>query len=260
MAMTTRNLLGVRLTHMPVRHIGIEEPSRWLIAAWRDFIEAPGVSLAYGAVFVLLGYVIVLGLNNIGLGSLVPAMLAGFFLVAPVLAVGLYQVSAHREKGEPATFEDTILAFRRNLPGLGTMGLILMLAMAAWVQVALLVFMMFFHASPPPLEHFVHGILTADQAIPFLLVGMALGFPIAAVVFAISAVSIPMLLDRGVPVGVAVATSVAAVRENWQVMASWAATIVVLVGLGFATFFVGLAFTLPLLAYATWHAYRAMVV
>jgi uncharacterized membrane protein len=119
--------------------------------------------------------------------------------------------------------------------------------------------MLFFHEDTPSLDHFLYDILTAPEAVAFLLVGTAVGYVIASIVFAISAVSIPLLLDRDVPVLVAIATSVVAVRENWLVMFGWAATIVFLVGLGFASFFLGLAVTLPLVAFGTWHAYRDIV-
>jgi len=245
--------------HLPIRRIDVDAPSRWLGNGWNDFKAAPRTALAHGGAFVLVSYFIVLSLNALGLGSLVPAVAAGFFLVAPILAVGLYDVSRRLEAGQVATFEDTVLAFLRNVPGLATMGLVLMLCMAVWMQVALLVFMLFFHATPPALDHFLYGILTAPQAVPFVIVGTLVGAVIAAAGFAISAISIPLLLDRDVPVLVAISTSVAAVTENWKVMIGWAATIVVLVGFGIVTGFIGLAVTLPLVGFGTWHAYRELV-
>lgn len=244
---------------LPVRRITVDAPNRWLAAAWRDFSRAPLFSLAYGAIFVIAGHVIAFALHNASLGSLIPAVVAGFFLVAPILAVGLYEVSRRFESGETPTLAHSVAALRRNRGGLASMGLILTLSFAAWLQIALLIFMMFFHESTPSLDHFVYDILTAPDAVAFLLFGTAVGYAIATCVFAISAVSIPLLLDRDVPVVVAIATSVAAVRENWLVMGGWAATIVLLVAIGIATFFIGLAVTLPLAAYGTWHAYRDLV-
>ncbi|WP_241911814.1 DUF2189 domain-containing protein [Telmatospirillum siberiense] len=250
---------GLQIRTLPVRRISVEAPNLWLIAAWRDFRRAPMISLGYGALFVLAGYVIVFGLYNSGLASLVPAVIGGFFLVAPVLAVGLYDVSRRFELGEKVSFSQCMLAIRRNPGGLSSIGLILTLSLAAWLQIALLIFMLFFHEDTPSLDHFFYDVLTAPDAAAFLVVGTAVGYVIASIVFAISAISIPLLLDRDVPVLVAVATSIAAVRENWLVMLGWAATIVLLVGAGLACFFVGLAFTLPLVAYATWHAYRSLL-
>jgi uncharacterized membrane protein len=257
--MMASGLSRTGVAHPSVRRIGVDAPNHWLIAGWRDFRRVPLVSLGYGATFVAVGYTIVFGLCDMGLASLVPTAIAGFFLVAPILAVGLYEMSRCIEQGEAATLARSLRALRRNPTGLATMGLVLTLTFAAWLQIALLVFMMFFHEDAPSLDHFLYDILTAPDAVAFLAVGTAIGYVLATIVFAISAVSIPMLLDRDVPVTVAIATSVAAVRENWLVMLGWAATIVLLIGLGVVTFFVGLAVTLPLLAYATWHAYRALV-
>jgi uncharacterized membrane protein len=255
----TRTLFGTQIETAAIRRIDIDEPSRWVIAGWRDLMAAPAVSLAQGALFVIVGYVIFLGLHGIGLDSLIPVAIAGFFLVAPALAVGLYEISRRLELGQTPTFADSIAAFRQNYAGLAGMGLLLMLCMAAWTQVALLIFMMFFHAAPPALDSFFGDLLTSPQTLPFLLTGTAIGYVIASVVFSITAVSLPMLLDRKVPVIVAVATSIVAVRENWRVMLGWAATIVVLVGIGVITGLLGLAVTLPLVAHATWHAYRSLV-
>ncbi len=257
--MMAHSLSAVSLRHVPVRRVAIDDASQWLAAGWRDFRRAPAIALAYGGVLVIAGYVIVLGLHDLGVGSLVPVALAAFFLVAPLLAVGLYDVSRRLERGDAISMGHALRAFRRNARGLGAMGLVLMLSVAAWMQVALLVFMMFFHTSPPPLDDFIYGIVTAPQFLPFLLVGTMAGAAIATVVFAITAVSIPMLLDHDMSAGLAIATSIAAVRENWRTMLGWAATIVLLIGAGFATAFIGLAVTLPLLAFASWHAYRDLV-
>lgn len=250
---------GLQLRTLPVRKLSVEAPNQWLMAGWRDFKRTPVISVGYGALFVLAGYVIIFGLYNAGLASLLPTMVGGFFLVAPILAVGLYDVSRRFEIGDPVSLPLCLKAFRRNAGGLSSMGLILTLCLAAWLQIALLIFMLFFHEDTPSLDHFFYDILTAPDAAAFLVVGTAIGYVIASIVFSMTVISIPLLLDRNVPVLVAIATSIAAVRENWLVMLGWAATIVLLVGCGLACFFVGLAVALPLVAYATWHAYRAIV-
>jgi len=257
--MTAMSLLGMRIQTLPFRRIPIEAPNQWLAAGWRDLRRAPLISLSYGLLFVLAGYLIVFGLFNSGLASLIPTAVAGFFLVAPILAVGLYEISRRFETGQPVSFSHSLMALKRNPGGLSSIGLVLILCLAAWMQIALLIFMLFFHEDTPSLDHFFYDILTAPEAVAFLVVGTAVGYVIASIVFAISALSIPLLLDRDVPVLVAIATSVVAVRENWLVMLGWAATIVLLVGVGLASFFLGLAITLPLVAYATWHAYRGVI-
>lgn len=103
--------------------------------------------------------------------------------------------------------------------------------------------------------------LFSPTALPFLIVGTVLGAILAALVFAISAISIPMLLDkRDCTVWVAIATSWVAVRANWKPMALWAALIVAFTGFGMVPFFLGLAITMPLIGHATWHAYKDLVV
>ena len=257
--MITSTVMGLKIQHLPVRRLTADDPGRWLAAGWADFLRAPALSLTYGLGLVLTGYLIALTLYGMELESLLPVTTAGFFLVAPILAVGLYDVSRRYQRGEQVSLATTLAAWQRNPTGLGTIGLILMLCVAAWMQIAILIFMAFYHSAPPPMEDFIHGVLMSQQLIPFLLVGSAAGYVLASGVFALSVISIPMLLEPGVSVGTAVFTSIAAVRKNWDVMFTWAATIVFLVGVGLGTMFVGLVVTLPLVAYASWHAFQGTV-
>jgi uncharacterized membrane protein len=139
------------------------------------------------------------------------------------------------------------------------MGLVLLLIMFVWVESAILLFALFFNAAPPPLEGFVGSVLLSLDNAPFLVLGSAIGGVLAAVAFTVSVVSLPMLMDRNVSTATAIATSVAAVKANWQVMIGWAAMIALITGVGIATFFVGLAVALPLIGHASWHAYRGLV-
>jgi len=236
--------------------LGIDAPSRWMSESWNDFLAAPLIALAWGSIFAGLGLALTFGLSALDLGSLIPAAMAGFFLVAPILAVGMMDVSRRRAQGQPISFHLTLSAWKRNLVGLGGFGLALMLAMTAWLQVALLTFSLFFNGSPPPLDNFIGGLLTSDIAFPFLLTGTLLGGALAATVFAFGAMTVPLLMEREMPVMAAMLASADYVWANRRVMASWAATIVVLVGFGFVTGFLGLIFTLPLVAYGSWHAYE----
>jgi uncharacterized membrane protein len=139
------------------------------------------------------------------------------------------------------------------------MGLVLMLFLLAWIRLAFLIFALFFGATPPSWEHLVTTLLFTTDGIPFLVVGIAVGGALAAFVFAMSAVAIPALLDRDIGALGAVATSVAAVVQNWRVMIGWGALIVLFTAAGLVTFYVGLAVTLPLVGHASWHAYRGLV-
>lgn len=242
-----------------VRRVTVDQSSRWLSRGWQDLKASPAVSLGYGALFVVAAYAIVFGLRQIGMTSLILPLMAGFMLVGPLAAVGLYDVSRRHAMGEPVSWRTTVGAFAAKADQLLIVGLALMMAILAWMMVALLIFASFYNAAPPSLDQFLLEVLAAEQALPFLLAGTLAGGCIAAVVFAISAVSLPMIIDRDVHAVSAMATSVRAVTKNWRVMTGWAAMIVLVTGFGLATFFIGLAVCLPLIGHASWHAYKALV-
>jgi uncharacterized membrane protein len=139
------------------------------------------------------------------------------------------------------------------------MGLVLMLFLLAWIRIAFLIFALFFGAQPPSWDHLITTLFFTTDGIPFLIVGTAAGGVLAVVAFAISAVAMPLLLDRDVGVLRAMATSAAAVARNWRVLIGWAALIVLFTAAGLVTAYVGLAVTLPLIGHASWHAYRDLV-
>ena len=243
-----------------VRRIELDRPWSWLAAGWRDLRRAPQVSLAYGVLFAVVGYAITLGLWWANLVFLILPMMCGFLIVGPLLAVGLYEVSRRLETGEPVSLGAAVMAWQRNGGQIGLMGIVLLLLLFAWIRLAALLFMLFFGLEPPSFPHlFAETFLSAD-ALPFLIVGTAIGAVLAGLAFAISAISIPLLLDRPESsVFTAVATSVVAVKENPTTMAFWAVLIAGFVGAGLITLYLGLIVTLPLIGHATWHAYRDLV-
>lgn len=242
-----------------VRRVPVNRPWTWLAAGWRDFRAAGRVSLAYGAGVVLASAVLLLGLVAAGRVALILPLAAGFTLVAPILAVGLYEASRRVAAGLPVTLAGVFGAFRANPSQIGLMGVALLLIHLAWVRIAFLLFALFAGESPADWDRFVGGTLLSSRGLPLLIVGTAVGAVLALVTFVVSAVSIPMLLDRDVNLFTAIATSVVAVRANPATMALWAAIIVVFTAFGLATLTLGLAIVLPLLGHASWHAYRDLV-
>lgn len=242
-----------------IRRVTVDQSSLWLAAGWRDLKQTPMVSLTFGLLFTLAAYAIVFGLGQIGMESLVLPLVGGFMLVAPVLAVGLYEKSRRLEGGERPSVGMCVSAFRRNGIQFASMGLVLLILYLTWLMLALLIFAVFYNARPPQLDSFLIEIITAPQAPLFLVVGTAVGGVLAAVAFTISVVSLPMLLDRDVSAVYAMASSVEAVRKNAKVMIGWAAMIALITAVGMATFFIGLIILMPLVGHASWHAYRAMI-
>lgn len=237
----------------------VDRSGRWLSAGWRDFRNTLGVSLAYGGAFVAISAILVYGLISAGLGSLVLPLAGGFIILAPLLVVGLYDVSRRLEKNEPAGIADVFNAFKESIGQLSAMGVVLLLAYLVWVEVAMFLFMLFFSTTPPPLDRFLSDIVFSMNGAPLLIIGSLVGAVFGMVVFSISAVSVPLIYDRPIDVITAVSASLLAVRENWRVMFGWAAVILLITLCGIATFFVGLAIALPVLAYASWHAYRDLI-
>jgi uncharacterized membrane protein len=243
-----------------VRRIGAGRPWMWLAAGWEDFRRTARIGLVWALLFVVLGAAMVGAAIYFGLYALVLPLAAGFMLVAPILVVGLYEVSRRLESGEAVTLSTPLAAWRRNAGQIGFMGFVLGFFFLAWMRIAQLLFAFFFSDAPPTLEGFLSAVVFSRANIGFLAIGTAIGAALAALVFAISAVSVPMLLDRGTNVPTAIATSFAAVRVNPRAMLVWAGIIVLFVGAGMLTAFIGLIVALPLLAHATWHAYRDLVV
>jgi len=245
---------------LSIRTVSEERVWVWLSAGWRDMRRVPGVSLAYGAAFVAVSFLLSLGLWLVDMVYLVLPLAAGFMFIGPLVAVGLYDVSRRLERGERATLGEAVVAWRANVGQIATMGVVLMLFLLAWIRIAFLVFALFFGASPPSWDLLIQTVFFSVAGVPFLIVGTAAGAVLAAVAFAVSAVALPLLLDRDVGVVTAIAASATAVWRNRRVMIGWAALIVLFTAAGMATFYIGLALTLPLIGHATWHAYRDLVV
>jgi len=237
--------------------IPLDRPWVWLAKGFSDLRKAPAVSLGYGFLFAFAGYVLSFGFWSLGWLYLTLPLAAGFLIVGPLFAVGLYEVSRRLQAGEPLSFRETFAAWRRNSSQIGLMGIALLLLMFAWLRLAALIFMLFFGLEPPALDQLVQQTVLSPDALPFLVTGTLVGALLAALTYAISAISIPLLLDRPeANVVTAITTSVEAVKTNPAAMLFWAVLIVLFVGAGLATFLLGLIITLPLIGHASWHAYQ----
>lgn len=233
-------------------------PFHWLALGWRDLKAAPVVSIAYGAIFVVVGLALSAGLYAIGALYLLTPLIAGFLIVAPALAVGVYEISRRLEAGERVTFLGALGGVRRNAFHIMTAGLVLMLFLMIWVRLAALIFALFFPYQSMSLAATWEALLTVE-GLTFLAVGTAVGGVLAAIAFVCSVVSLPLLLDHKVDIFTAALVSALVVAANLRVMVLWAALLVGLTAFGLALGYVGIAVVLPVLGHATWHAYRALV-
>lgn len=233
----------------PCRLLAVSAPLRWVRLGIRDLLAAPAASLTYGLGISLLS----VGVSYIGWvygsGWMVIVLLSSFIFVAPVLAIGLYAISAQLGRGERPSLRRCVLEERRHFGDAMVYSLILMVVCLVWVRAGSGV-QIFYPESGDP---------TRAELVTFFMIGSAVGSVFALVAFAVSAFSLPMLLDRRTDSVTAVVTSVNAVLRNKAAMAAWIALIVAAVAIGFATAFVGLAITMPVIGHATWHAYRETI-
>lgn len=233
----------------PCKTLEIDAPMRWLSAGWKDLRHAPAQSLGYGAVIVVLSWVVTgVGLK---LGSYWAALilLSGFVFVAPVLALGLYSISRQLERGQQPTMARCLAEQRRTLGTTMVFALALLVLFLVWARAGSMVHVFF------PLQ----GNPDLGQLATFLLIGSAVGSIFSLLTFLFSAFSLPMICDRDADAVTAIVTSVNAVLRNKRVMVVWILLIVGLTGIGFATALLGLAVTIPLLGHATWHGYRETI-
>ena len=247
------------MTQATVRTVNLDRPWSWLARGFADLRRAPRIDLFYGLIFTAMGYLLGLGLYAADQVFLILPLGGGFLLLAPRLAVGLYHVSARLEDAGRPTLAEALRAWWPARGQLAVMAFVLLFAYLVWLRVAFLIFLLFFGLQPPAPETFVSEVFLQPRSVPFLIVGTGAGAVLALTVFAISAVSIPMILDRKVGALTAIITSVRAVVANPRPMLLWAALIVVFTAAGLASMFVGLVVTLPLIGHASWHAYRDLV-
>jgi uncharacterized membrane protein len=231
----------------------------WLAAGWRDLIVQPFTSLGYGALVFLVSIAVVAGLFRAGWDAILFPALAGFMVVGPILAVGLYEKSRRIAVGEPVELKSMIFVMPKSGGQILFTGVLLCLLMMVWMRAAVIIYALFFGLLPfPGLGQVVPMLFTTPTGWAMLLVGGAVGGLFAAFSFAISAFSIPMLLNERIDALTAMGTSAALVWNNLPVMLTWGAIVVGLFLISLATGLLGLIIVFPILGHGTWHAYRAV--
>jgi len=254
------DIVVLKGTGIRIRKIGPDAPWRWLGLAWADIGRIPAISFGYGAVFVALSYVILLMVTTLQFTSLVLPLVGAFLLVGPMLAVGLYEASRRLQANKPIEIGKIVLVATRSPVQLAFMGVLMVVLFLIWMKIAALLFALFFGLNYPNLADFIDTLLFTSEGITLLVVGTLFGAALAFVAFSMSVISVPMLMVRDMDAITAIVASFTAVRENFVPMLVWAWLIVMLIGFGAATLFVGLAITFPLVGHATWHAFKELVV
>ena len=226
----------------------------------RDFQALPLYGLAIGGLYALGGVLIVLCVMALGMTYLAYPLAAGFALIGPFAAIALYEVSRRREAGEVPTFGEIWRAIRSR-GELGWMAFVTLFIFVMWMYQVRFLMALFLglHASFSNIHQFIGVILTTNEGLAFLVAGNIEGAVLSLILFSLTVVSFPLLLDRDVDFVTAMITSVRAVVASPVPMIGWAIVIVVLLLISALPFFIGLVVTLPVLGHATWHLYRRIV-
>ena len=228
----------------------------WLQSGWNDLRANPLPGLAYGLLFSITGDLILLA--TLGQVHLFTVALSGFFLLAPLLAAGLYELSRQKAAGTQPTFIDSLSVFWRNRESFALLGVVLVLLAIIWERTSAILFALLGNGSALDFLQFLDQVGNGEH---LHLVGawFLCGGLLALLTFAISVVAVPMMIDRDTDFVSAMQTSVRVCIANSRVMLLWAAVIVGLTIIGFATLLLGLVIIMPILGHASWHAYRDLV-
>lgn len=242
-----------------VAKISVGTPLKWLGAAWQDYLRAPLPFMIYGIVLAGVSAMIAWALVFSGAFAWVFVLAGGFFLIAPVLAMGIYEGGRVLESGDTPTLTDIVLVRSALRPDLVYLGGALFLIYLFWTRIAQVVYGVstpVMHKTP---SDFLTFMFSTNEGLMMMLTGSVIGGIIAFLAFALVVISAPMLLEEKNDVFIATVTSVRCVANNFLPMLVWAILISVLTALGIATAFFGLILVFPLIGLASWRAYRELV-
>lgn len=234
----------------------LSAPLRWLGRGLDDFKACPAPSLFYGCCFAAMGFT--LNVIFVRYYHYIAALICGFLLLGPFLAIGLYELSRRRAIGAPCALMPTLAAWRGNAGNIGIFSLVLTVIFLVWARASLITFALFYSSDMPSVKDFVTQVLSLENA-EFLAAYAAVIAVFGGLTFAVSAVSAPLMLDRDQDAVTAMLASFLALLRNLPALALWALCIALLTALGFATLYIGLIVIIPILGHGTWHAYKDLV-
>jgi uncharacterized membrane protein len=244
-----------------IRTIGLSDLHRALQLGWEDFKAVPSHAIILCVIYPVLGLVLARLVHGYSVLPLLFPLAAGFALLGPFAALGLYELSRRRENGQPASAWDAMDVFRS--PSFGAMlglGTLLLALFVVWIMTAQAIYTAAFgYETAASIPDFATRILTTPQGWWLIIAGCSVGLLFALVALCVSVVSFPIMLDRHTGAGEAMVTSLRAVAKNPVPMAVWGLIVAVLLVAGSLPFFLGLAIVIPLLGHATWHLYRQVI-
>ncbi|WP_416898670.1 MAG: DUF2189 domain-containing protein [Minwuia sp.] len=230
-------------------------------AGLRDMLNRPMLSLFFGLVYALFGAGLIAGLTVFDQVWMVIAVAVGFPLVAPFLAAGLYDMSRRMERGESFRAADVFgVIFNQQRRQFGWMSFVVLFVFWMWAyQVRIVLAVTMHYSRYGSLEQFLEALFTTGSGVTFLLIGTVIGAVISTVLFSITVISMPLLLDKEIDIVTAMINSVKTVLKSPAVMLCWGALIGALSLIAIAPAFIGVIVVFPVLGHASWHLYRRLI-
>jgi uncharacterized membrane protein len=254
---TTVDTTLLRPPHVEVQSVAVFRPLTWLGRGATDLVRCWPANVAHGLLMAALGWVLVLMLGNHP--YFVAAAASGFLLLAPIMTTGLCELSRRREAREPVTFDASLEVIAVNWNALFRFGCVLAAFAVVWFALSEVLLKAVFNVPAPDVaETFWRGFLDTsnrDQLVSYIATGGVL----ACLVFLLSVVTVPLVIDRRASASEAMRVSVRVVAANPLAMLLWAALIVTLMTIGFGTLLFGMIILIPVVGHGTWHAYRDLV-
>lgn len=239
-----------------MRPLGLADPFRWLAKGGLDLISHPGIALFYGVTFWFMAQILATVFKHKPEYTL--TMVSGCLLVGPFLAMGLYEVSRKREQGEQPEMGKSLMCWDQHIRSMAMLVLVLMVLELLWGRASLVVFAVFFNTGMPSTTGVIEAVFN-PQNMDFLFVYLGVGGVFASLVYGLSVVSIPMILDRDTDAISAVLTSMRVVFSHPAVMLLWGLLLSMLVVIALLPWALGIVLVGPWLGHASWHAYRGSV-
>ncbi|WP_281016435.1 MULTISPECIES: DUF2189 domain-containing protein [unclassified Minwuia] len=247
--------------HLEVAAATFSDVGAAVRAGLRDFGRRPLLSLFFGLVYALFGAALIAGLAANNQIWIVIAAAVGFPLVAPFLAAGLYEMSRRLKRDEPFTASDIFGAiFSQQRREFGWMSFVVLFVFWIWAyQVRLVLALTMSSQAVHSLDRFLGALFTTSEGLTFLAVGTVVGAVLATILFSITVIAMPLLLDKRVDVVTAMITSVKSVLQSPAVMLGWGAMVGALTLVAIAPLFIGVIVIFPVLGHASWHLYERLV-
>jgi uncharacterized membrane protein len=245
-----------------IRSITVADLLESLQQGWEDFKAFPTHAVVLAVIYPVLGLALARMAQGMAVLPLLFPLAAGFAILGPFAALGLYELSRRRDMGEEPSASDALQVFRS--PAIGSifaLGAVLLVLFLAWVAAAQSIYQSTFGFTPASdIPGFVTQVLTTAQGFKLIVVGCGVGLLFAVASFCLSVVSFPLMLDRNANIADSVLTSLRAVAQNPVTMAVWGLVVAGLLVVGTLPFFLGLTVVIPVLGHATWHLYRKLIV